>query len=104
MLLLFFGSNGAQKKSVKLKKHKQKKWNIFRISVKEIEREKKNIEKRITNLQSTVHSQFTKRTTEIIHLFRESLATSAQVMPAKRLKRLKRLKVLFANFFIVKKK
>ena len=41
MLLLFFGSNGAQKKSVKLKKHKQKKWNIFRISVKEIKREKK---------------------------------------------------------------
>lgn len=55
MLLLFFGSNGAQKKSVKLKKHKQKKWNIFRISVKEIEREKK-IER---NELPTFNPQFT---------------------------------------------
>ena len=56
MLLLFFGSNGAQKKSVKLKKHKQKKWNIFRISVKEIKREKKYRE---TNYQPSIQSSLT---------------------------------------------
>ena len=35
---------------------------------------------------------------------RESLASRAQAMPAKRLKRQKGIKILFANFFIVNSK
>ena len=50
----FLVSLAHKNKSVELKKHKHKKSNVSRISVKERKREK-NIEKRISNLQSTVH-------------------------------------------------
>ena len=50
----FLVSLAHNNKSVKLKKHKHKKSYVSRISVKGRKREK-NIEKRITNLQSTVH-------------------------------------------------
>ena len=93
VVVVFLVSLAHRHKSVKLKKHKHKKSNVSRISVCKREKTRKNIEKRITNLQSTIH--YKKNPSRSSVLSRESLASRAQAMPAKRLKRQKRHKNTF---------